>query len=211
MSYYRRLSPLHFLCTQGLHHLHLILLLPTPMRLMAHGNLPELCSRLKPVPHIMILVFPTFTLSLCLSMPSFQVNSLRTHSSMESAVMTRSSALRSSHGTPVNSHHLSNKAVGNPLNDFHSLLRHFQSSIVASVQSITLFLVKLCSLSAGTFPSPINKASSTTMKSRGLSTDCYGEVTDHGSTCITCRSDHLIGQPLFRTSSWRWPSSPYQW
>ena len=42
----------------------------------------------------------------------------------------------------VDSHHLSNEAVGNPHNDFHRLLRQFQSSIVASVQSITIFLVK---------------------------------------------------------------------
>ena len=29
---------------------------------MAHGNLPELCKRSRPVPQIMILVFPAFTL-----------------------------------------------------------------------------------------------------------------------------------------------------
>ena len=38
----------------------------------------------------------------------------------------------------VNSHHLSNEAVGNSLNDFHSLLRQFLSSI-ASVQSKSPF------------------------------------------------------------------------
>ena len=42
----------------------------------------------------------------------------------------------------VNSHHLSNEAVSNPLNDFHSLLCQFKSSKVASVQSITISLVK---------------------------------------------------------------------
>ena len=39
----------------------------------------------------------------------------------------------------VTSHHLSNEAVGHSLNDFHSLLRQFLSSIVASVQSISPF------------------------------------------------------------------------
>ena len=39
----------------------------------------------------------------------------------------------------VNSHHLSNEAVGNSLNDFHSLRRQFLSSKVASVQRISPF------------------------------------------------------------------------
>ena len=83
----------------------------------------------------------------------------------------------------VNSHHLSDEAVGNSLNDFHSLLRHFLSSIVASAQSLSPFplqtqTIKLCSQAAGTFPSRMND-----------------EVTDHGSTCINCCSVHLHHYP----------------
>ena len=58
-----------------------------------------------------------------LSKPSFHVSSLWTYSSMEKAIMTMSSALRSSQGTPVNILHLSNEAVANLVNDFHSPLR----------------------------------------------------------------------------------------
>ena len=39
----------------------------------------------------------------------------------------------------VNSHHMSNELVGNILNDFHSLLCQFLSSIVTLVQSISPF------------------------------------------------------------------------
>ena len=73
------MGPLHFLFTQCLHPLHWMLLLPSPVRQTARGNLLELCSRLKPVSHIMILVFPVFTFSPFLSIPSVQVSSLRTH------------------------------------------------------------------------------------------------------------------------------------
>ena len=45
-------------------------------------------------------VFPAFTLSP-FSMASFHIKSLLTHSSRESAMMTRSSAYRSSQGTPA--------------------------------------------------------------------------------------------------------------
>ena len=82
--------------------------------------------------------------------------------------MTRSSAERFYKCTPVNSHFLSNEAVGNPLNDFHRLLRQFQSSIVASVQSITLFLVKADSETllpvSWNLPISRDKALSTMMK-----------------------------------------------
>ena len=94
------LSPLHFLCTQCLQPLQKMLLLPTPVRQTAHGNWPELCRRSSPVPQIMIFAFPAFTLSLFFSIASFQVKSLLTHSSSDSAVITRSSAERSSQGTP---------------------------------------------------------------------------------------------------------------
>ena len=53
----------------------------------AHGNSPELCRRSSPVPQI-----PAFTLSLFSSIDSLQVKSLLTHSSSDSAMITRSSA-----------------------------------------------------------------------------------------------------------------------
>ena len=86
------LSPLHFLCTQCLQPLQKMLLLPTPVLQTAHGNSPELCRRPRPVPQIMIFVFPTFTLSPFSSIASFQVKSLLTHFSSNSAMITRSSA-----------------------------------------------------------------------------------------------------------------------
>ena len=129
----------------------------------------------------MILVFPTFTLSPLLSIPSFQVSSLQTHFSMESAIMTWSSALSFFKGTQVNSHHLSNEAVDNPLSDFHRLLRQFQSSIVASVKSIILFLVKADNEAllpvSWNLPISRDKASSMMMKSRGLSTGPWCTLT----------------------------------
>ena len=63
--------------------------------------LPELCKRSRPVPQIMTFVFPAFTLNPFFSMASFHIKSLLTHSSRESAMMTRSSAYRSSQGTPA--------------------------------------------------------------------------------------------------------------
>ena len=91
-SFFKRLSPLHFLCTQCLQPLQKMLLLPTPLRHSAHENSPELCRRSSPVPQIMIFVFPAFTLSPFFSIASFQVKSLLTHSSSDSAMITRSSA-----------------------------------------------------------------------------------------------------------------------
>ena len=72
----QEMSPLHFLCTQCLQPLQKMLLLPTPVQQTAHGNSPELCRRSRPVPQIMILVFPAFTLSPYFSIASFQVKSL---------------------------------------------------------------------------------------------------------------------------------------
>ena len=57
----------------------------------AHGNSPDLCRRSRPVPQIMIFVFPAFTQSF-LSIASFQVKILLTHSSSDSAMITRSLA-----------------------------------------------------------------------------------------------------------------------
>ena len=47
-TFYSRLSPLHFLCTQCLQPLQKMLLLPSPVRQIAHGNSPERCSRSSP-------------------------------------------------------------------------------------------------------------------------------------------------------------------
>ena len=55
----------------------------------AHGNLPELCKRSSPIPQIMIFVFSAFTLSPFSSSASFQVKSLLTYSSSDSAMVTR--------------------------------------------------------------------------------------------------------------------------
>ena len=52
----------------------------------------EFCRRSRPVQQIMIFVFPAFTLSPFFSIASFQVKSLLTHSSSDSAMITRSSA-----------------------------------------------------------------------------------------------------------------------
>ena len=78
-----------------------MLLLPTPVRQTAHGYSHELYKRSRPVPQIMTFVFPAFTLNPFFSMASFHIKSLLTHSSRESAMMTRSSAYRSSQGTPA--------------------------------------------------------------------------------------------------------------
>ena len=91
-SFVKCLSPLHFLCTQCLQLLQKMLLLPTPVQQTVHGNLPELCSRSRPIPQIMIFVFPAFTLSPFFSVASFQIKSLLTHSSSDSAMITRSLA-----------------------------------------------------------------------------------------------------------------------
>ena len=84
------LSTLYFLCTQCLQPLQKMLLLPTPVRQTAHGNSPELCRRSSPVPQIMIFVFPAFTLSPFSSIASLHIKSLLTHSSSDSAMITRS-------------------------------------------------------------------------------------------------------------------------
>ena len=66
-----------------------------------HGNSSELCRRSRPIPQIMILVFPAFTLSpfsLHCFIPSQEPD--LTHSSRDSTMITRSLAQRSSQGTP---------------------------------------------------------------------------------------------------------------
>ena len=75
-----------------------MLLLPTPVPQTAHGNSHDLSH--DPVPQNMIAVFAAFTLSPFFSIASFLVKSILTHSSSDSAMITRSSAQRSSQGTP---------------------------------------------------------------------------------------------------------------
>ena len=77
-----------------------MLLPPTSMRKMAHGNSPELCNRSWPEPQIMIFIFPRVTLSPLSSIASFQVKCHLTHSSSDSAMIRCSSTERSSKGTP---------------------------------------------------------------------------------------------------------------
>ena len=91
--------------TQCLQPLQNMLLLPTPVRQTAHGNSPELCRRPRPMSQIMIFVFPAFTLSPFSSNTSFQVKSHLTHSSSNSAMITRSYAQRSSQGIPEQNSH----------------------------------------------------------------------------------------------------------
>ena len=77
-----------------------MLLLPTPVWQTAHGYSPDHCKRSRPVLQIMTFVFPASTLNP-FSMASFHIKSRLTHSSRESAKMTRSSAYWSSQGTPA--------------------------------------------------------------------------------------------------------------
>ena len=93
--------PLHFLWTHSLHWLHSIEVTPTPLWQMAHGNSPESYRRLSPTLEIRNFVFFILTLKPLLSIPAFQTSSLEMHSSRKSAITTRSSAYRSSQGTPV--------------------------------------------------------------------------------------------------------------
>ena len=71
------------------------------LRQTAHGYLPEPCKRSRPVPQSTTFVFPAFNLNPYFFVTSFHIKSLLTHSSRESAMMTRSSAYRSIQGTPV--------------------------------------------------------------------------------------------------------------
>ena len=76
-----------------------MLLLPTPVRHTAHRFLHELCKRHSYVPQIATFDFPAFTLNSFYT-ASFYIESLLTHSSSESAMVTRSSAYRPSERPP---------------------------------------------------------------------------------------------------------------
>ena len=105
------------------HPVHACVSLPTPVRQIAHEQLPDLCSRSRPVAQIMIVVFPTFTQPLPLHtlLPSLQFMDIFFHGvcNNDNAICIKVLPRHS-----LNSHHLSNEAVGNSLNDFHSM-HHF--------------------------------------------------------------------------------------
>ena len=96
------LEPTAFLVHPVLEPLQKMLLLPTQVRQTAHGNSSELCRRTRPYHrsktflHLLLILSPSLLLSK--SSASFQVKSLLTHSSSKSAMITRSSASRSSRG-----------------------------------------------------------------------------------------------------------------
>ena len=83
-----------------MHCQHWIEFTPTPLWQTAQGNAPESRRRSSLDPETMNFVFFIWTLSALRSIPSFQTFNLAMHFSSKSAIMTRSSAYRSSHGTP---------------------------------------------------------------------------------------------------------------
>ena len=93
----KHLSTLHFLYTQCLQLFQKMLLLPTPVWQTARENSPELCRWSRPVTQIMIMVFHAFTQSFLL-VASFQIKSLLTCSSNDSAMIPRSLSKRSGKG-----------------------------------------------------------------------------------------------------------------
>ena len=102
------------------HPVHACVSLRTPVRQIAHGKLPDLCSRSRPVAQIMIVVFSVFTQPLPLHtlLPSQQFMDTFFHGvcNNDNAICIK---ILPRH--QVNSQHLSNEALGNSLNDFHSL------------------------------------------------------------------------------------------
>ena len=74
---------------------------PTPLPQTAQGNAPESRRRSSPGPETMSFVFFMLTLRPLRPIHSFHYFNLAMHSSSESAITARSSAYRSSHGTPV--------------------------------------------------------------------------------------------------------------
>ena len=96
------LMPEHRLCTQFRQLKLRIEFAPTPFIHTPHGNLTDAIFNFEAscLEH-KTLVFPTFTLSLFSSSPSFQFCNLTFSPPSDSATMTRSSACNSSHGQPV--------------------------------------------------------------------------------------------------------------
>ena len=101
----RPLRLLHRLCTHSLHLEHWMELFPTPLLHTAQGNFPVSFSTSSPTPEIRNFVFDLFAQRPFFSMAAFHAFSLLLHCSSESAMITRSSAYKSSHGAPVRNSH----------------------------------------------------------------------------------------------------------
>ena len=94
--------PLHFLCTQRSQPSHWIaLVLPTPVRQTPQGYFPDFFSTSRLIPDSIIFVFPMSTRRPFFSISVFQVFTFTSSSSMDPALIIRSSAYSSSHGQPV--------------------------------------------------------------------------------------------------------------
>ena len=96
------LMPLHFLCTQRLQPPQKIaLVLPTPDWQTPQGYFPDFFSTSRLMPDSIIFVFPMFTRRPFFSISVFHVCTFTSSSSMDSALIIRSSAYSSSHVQPV--------------------------------------------------------------------------------------------------------------
>ena len=73
----------------------------TPILHTAQGNFPVSFSTASPTPEIRNFIFNMFTRRPFFSMAAFHAFSLLLHCSSKSAMITRSSAYKSSHGAPV--------------------------------------------------------------------------------------------------------------
>ena len=93
------LMPLHFLCTQRLQPPQKIALeLPTPDWQTPQGYFPDFFRTSRLMPDSIIFVFPMFTRRPFFSISVFHVCTFTSSSSMDSALIIRSSAYSSSHG-----------------------------------------------------------------------------------------------------------------
>ena len=94
--------PEHCLCTQFQQLRHRIEFAPAPFIHTPYGNLTDAVFdfEISYLEH-KTLVFPTFTLSLFSSSPSFQFFNLTFISPSDSTTMTRSSVYNTSHVQPV--------------------------------------------------------------------------------------------------------------
>ena len=97
----RPLMPEQRWCTQQLQPEQRIELPPTPCLQTPHGNRPASFSVSRPVPDIKTLVLAMFTRRPFFSRFNFHSFSFDSSTSGFSAVITRSSAYRSSQGHPV--------------------------------------------------------------------------------------------------------------
>ena len=94
--------PLHFLCTQRLQPPQKIALEPpTPDWQTPQGYFPDFFRTSRSMPDSIIFVFPMFTRRPFFSISVFHLCTFTSSSSMDSALIIRSSAYSSSHGQPV--------------------------------------------------------------------------------------------------------------